>query len=80
MEVHKKPYPGTSSIQDDGGMRSQWFLDDVCDVCGIRLITDGKYTWCHKHGLHHIASPDCWCGPELTYDDGGQVWVHKSIN
>ena len=30
-------------------------------------------------GSPHIAMPECWCEPELSYEDpltGGEVWVH----
>jgi len=31
-------------------------------------------------GQRHVASPQCWCQPNLSYDNwatDGQVWVHK---
>lgn len=37
----------------------------------------------NKPKLEHIASPDCWCEPELDYVDpetGNEVWVHREIH
>lgn len=31
---------------------------------------------------YHIDSSNCWCEPELEYEDpetGNQVWVHREI-
>lgn len=31
-------------------------------------------------GKYHDSSIECWCEPELTYEDedtGGQVWTHR---
>ena len=31
----------------------------------------------------HINNPNCWCEPELEYEDpetGSQVWVHREIH
>lgn len=35
-----------------------------------------------KYRLKHEKSPDCWCQPELEYEDpetGNQVWVHREL-
>jgi hypothetical protein len=31
----------------------------------------------------HLNSSDCWCEPELEYEDaetGNQVWVHREVH
>ena len=55
-----------------------------CPYCGD-WFTDGE-TRCGdcEYELKHIFdSGNCWCDPELEYEDpetGNQVWVHREVH
>jgi len=41
-------------------------------VCGLE----------RKDKLNHVDSENCWCEPELNYEDpetGNRLWVHRDV-
>lgn len=65
------------------------FISKCCET-GISLEPPCR-VYCGRCGkqlqdndiIHeHIDSPDCWCEPELDYEDpetGNRLWIHKEI-
>ena len=51
------------------------------DLMGVLTQIDNMITGLSS--LRHVDSPDCWCEPELDYEDpetGAQVWVHREVH
>jgi hypothetical protein len=45
--------------------------------------SDKEFTTWDLSKTPHKNSKDCWCEPELDYEDpetGAQVWVHREIH
>ena len=66
---YKIDVPDWEPLEDTLGVLIQ--IDNM--VCGLE----------RTQRLNHVESEDCWCEPELNYEDpdsGARLWVHREIH